>query len=136
MLRYRTMFLTLSACVALAVGSLALSFPETLLETKGVALPNQAAAVWVREVGVTIVALGVLMFLVRKHDDSPTLRAVLLGNAIVQLGLLPIEIRAYQQGVLGLVSGVIPNSALHLALFAGFVFFAMRIRAPGQCEAS
>jgi hypothetical protein len=78
-----------------------------------------------------MVALGVLMFLVRKHDDSPTLRAVLLGNAIVQLGLLPIEIRAYQQGVLGLASGILPNSVLHIVLAAGFVLFAMRIRAPG-----
>lgn len=125
------MFLTLSACVALAVGTLALAVPETLLETKCVALPNHAAAVWVREVGVTILALGVLMFLVRKHGDSPTLRAVLLGNAIVQLGLLPIEIRAYRQGVLGLASGIIPNSVLHIVLAAGFVLFAMRIRTPG-----
>jgi hypothetical protein len=129
MLRYRTTFLTLSSLIALAVGAFALALPHALLESKGVSLPNHAAAVWVREVGITILALGVILFLVRKHADSPTLRAVLFGNAIVQLGLLPIEIRAYQNGVLGLASGIIPNSVLHVLLAGGFLLFAVRMRA-------
>src|SRR4051812_45273139 len=97
---HRSMFLTLSSVVALAVGSLALAFPHMVLESKGVAAPNDAAAIWVREVGVTIFALGVMMFLVRKHAESPTLRAFFFGNAIVQLGLFPIEIGAYQEGLI------------------------------------
>src|SRR5690242_5737555 len=93
----RSLFLAFGSTVALAVGSFALAFPHALLASKGVAPPNAAAAVWVREVGVIIFALGVMMFLVRKHPESPTLRAFFVGNALVQLGLLPIEVEAYRR---------------------------------------
>jgi hypothetical protein len=122
------MFLTLSSAVALAVGGLALALPHVVLDSKGVAPPNDAAAIWVREVGVTIFALGVMMFLVRKHADSPTLRAFFFGNAIVQLGLFPIEIRAYQEGLITQLSGILPNSVLHIVLASGFLLFASRMK--------
>jgi hypothetical protein len=122
----RSLFLTLASLVALAVGSFALALPRTLLASKGVALPNEAAAIWVREVGVAIFALGVTLFLVRKHADSPTLRALFFGNALVQLGLLPIELSAYRERVITLASGIIPNSALHVLLASGFLVLAVR----------
>ncbi len=124
----RTMFLTLSAVVALGIGAFALAFPHALLESKGVLLPNAAALLWVRELGVAIFALGVTMLLVRKHDDSPTLRAFLLGNALIQIGLLPLELFAYQERVITLLSGVVPNSVLHVVLASGFLVFASRMK--------
>jgi hypothetical protein len=126
----RSLFLTFVGVVAIGIGGLALAFPRTLLEGKGVALPNEAAALWVREVGVLILALGVTLFLVRKHHDSPTLRAVLLGNAMVQLGLLPLELFAYRERVITLLSGIVPNSVLHVLLGTGFLLFASRMRRP------
>jgi hypothetical protein len=130
MMLHRSLFLTLSAAVALAVGSFAFAFPYTLLESKGVAPPNGAAAIWVREVGIIIFALGLILFLVRKHADSPTLRALLFGNGLVHLGLLPIEIGAYRAGAILRLSGIVPNSVLHVALAIGFLIFAARIREP------
>jgi hypothetical protein len=120
------MFLTFSSGVAVAVGCFAVVLPQVLLESKGVALPNEAAAVWVRELGVAIFALGVTLFLVRKHAASPTLRAVLYGNALVQLGLLPIEITAHHERVLTRVAGIVPNSLLHVVLALGFLACASR----------
>jgi hypothetical protein len=128
MLRYRSLFLTLSSAVALAIGSVAYALPQVLLESKGVALPNAAAALWVREVGVAIFALGAVMFLVRKQADSPTLRAVFLGNALVQLGLLPIELWAYHEQVITRLAGIVPSSALHAVLAGGFLLFAFRMK--------
>jgi hypothetical protein len=122
----RPLFLTFSSAVALAVGSFALALPQVLLESKGVALPNEAAVVWVRELGVAIFALGVMLFLVRRHAESPTLRAFLYGNALLQLGLLPIEIAAHQERVLTRVSGIVPNSLLHVVLALGFLACASR----------
>lgn len=132
----RSQFLTFSSAIALAVGFMALAFPHALLAGKGVASPNDAAAVWVREVGVTILALGLMMFLVRKHSDSPTLRAFLFGNALIQLGLLPIEIHAYRQQVITQLSGIVPNSVLHVVLASGFSIFAARMRSAPRatCE--
>lgn len=122
------MFLTFSSAVALAVGSFAVALPHALLESKGVAPPNDAAAIWVREVGVNIFALGAMMFLVRRHPESPTLRAFLFGNGIVQLGILPIEIGAYHDRVITHLSGIVPNSLLHVVLASGFLLFAARMR--------
>jgi hypothetical protein len=125
---HRTTFLTLSSVVALAIGTFAFVAPEALLESKGVTIPNSAAALWVREVGLLIFALGLIMFLVRRHPDSPTLRAVLLGNAVVQIGLFPIEIVAYRHDVITLMSGIVPNSVVHALLAVGFLAYALRIK--------
>jgi hypothetical protein len=97
-------------------------------------LPNAAAVLWLREVGVLIFGLGVTLFLLRKHADSATLRAVLFGNAVVHLGLLPLELGAYDANVITQLSGVVPNSALHIVLAGGFVLFGARIRpsVPGR----
>jgi hypothetical protein len=130
MMRHRSMFLTLTSAVALAVGGFAFALPRTLLESKGIALPNEAAVIWVREVGVAIFALGVIMFLVRRHGASPTLRAFFFGSAIVQLGLLPIEIGAYHDRVITHLSGIVPNSVLHIVLASSFLVFAAGMRTP------
>jgi len=127
MLLPRSTFLSFAAAAALAVGSFAVALPHVLLAGKGVALPNDAAALWVREVGVTIFALGAILFLVRKHPESPTLRALLWGNALVQLGLLALELAAHRQGVIPRLSGILPNLVLHVVLAIGFVAYA---RAP------
>ncbi|MBK7402406.1 MAG: hypothetical protein IPJ34_40780 [Myxococcales bacterium] len=123
----RKLFLTMVACVALAVGSVALLGPGVFLETGKGALPSEAAKVMMREVGVLLVAVGLLGWLVRDHPDSPTLRAILVANAVLQVGIFPIEIAAYQRGVFPLLSGILPNSVFHVLAAAGFAYFAARV---------
>ena len=91
----REVFLTIVAGVAVCIGGFAAALPRLLLDSKGVA-PNAATNVWVREVGVLI----------------------------VQLGLLPIEVVAYARGVITKRSGIVPNTVLHVVLAAGFAFYA------------
>ena len=86
--------------------------------------------VWVREVGVLLVALGVMALLVRREPSSPALRAFLIGNSVVHLGLFPIEIVAYRSDVITLLSGIVPNSILHVVLASGFAYFAVTMRPP------
>ncbi len=123
----RSTFLTLAALSAAAVGAAAITIPEQFLAGKGV-VDDPGAVVWMREVGVLILASGVVAFLVRCHDDSPTLRAVLVGNALVQLGLFPIEIAAFRAGVITKLGGIVPNSVLHLVLAAAFLHYARAVR--------
>ncbi|MFT3711372.1 MAG: hypothetical protein QM817_27380 [Archangium sp.] len=122
-------FLTFTAVVALAVGLFAMGAPVALLESKG-ATVTPATVVWVREVGVNIFALGVMSMLMRRHAASPTLRAFLAGNAVVQLGLLPIELLAWRDGTLRELGGVVPNSVLHVVLGTTFAVLALRMREP------
>jgi uncharacterized membrane protein YpjA len=123
----RKFFLTFAGVIALMVGTTALSMPWVLLESKGVTA-NPAAEVWMRELGISILALAVVMLWVRGHADSSTLRAFLFGNAVLQLGLLPIELAAHADGVLTKISGVVPNSVLHVVLAFGFIWYAWRMQ--------
>jgi hypothetical protein len=119
-------FLTIASVIAFTVGTLALVAPSTLLETKGVT--NATAEVWVREVGMLLLAAAFLAYRVRSHAYSPTLVAVLYANAIIQFGLLPIEIAAYQNGSIPSLSGIVPNSFIHLLLGLGFAYYALQSR--------
>lgn len=112
-----------SSLVAFAVGSVALLFPGWILSSKGV-VPSAPTAVWVREVGVLIFAIGLVTFWARKSKEVVAVRAVLLGVATIHLGLLPIELIAYAQGVITKASGVAPNSVLHVVLGLGSLHFA------------
>ncbi|MDD5335294.1 MAG: hypothetical protein PHS32_16300 [Rhodoferax sp.] len=118
----RKIFLSLAAVIALGVGSVALLFPADLLASKGT-VPSEAANVWMREVGVLLLSLGVIAGLMRGHADSPTLKTLMLGNLLVQLGLFLTEIVGYANGVITKLSGVLPSSALNLLLAAGFAYF-------------
>jgi hypothetical protein len=125
----RNVFLSVVACVALLVGSFALIGPGAFLQGAKGALPSAAAEVMMREVGVLLVSVGVLGWLVRKQPDSPTLKSVLWANALLQVGIFPIEIVAYLRGVFPVLSGIVPNSVFHVLAAGGFVYFASTCRA-------
>ena len=116
-------FLSLASIVALDVGTVALLQPTLLLESKG-AVANAAANVWMRETGIALVAIGVMAWQMRHQPDSASLRAFLAGNALLQLGLLVIEVVAFADGVITRGSGIAPNVVLHVVLSVGFVYFA------------
>ncbi|MBK9615190.1 MAG: hypothetical protein IPO35_06615 [Uliginosibacterium sp.] len=83
----RILFLSFATLIALGVGTVATLFPAALLESKGVA-PTAATCLWMREVGVMLLAMGVIFVRVRTQPDSPTMRALMAGNLLIQLGLL------------------------------------------------
>ncbi len=121
----RSTFLAFTATVAFVVGAFALFAPATLLATKGIS--SSTTDVWVREVGVLLLAVGATTFMVRNHENSPTLRALLVSNAVIQVGLFPIEILAYHEGVIVTLSGIVPNSIIHLCLAVGFIYYIVKM---------
>ena len=123
----RKAFLTMSSLIALAVGLFALCAPELLLQSKGVDV-NAGTTIWVREVGMMLIAVGITVFMVRNHADSSTLKAVLVGNVVVQLGLLVIEPLAYSAGIITKLAGMAPNTMIHVLLAFGFCYYASKIR--------
>ncbi len=121
----RKTLLTLASCIALGVGTLAAFFPGILLASKGVA-PVASTVVWVRECGVALLAIGGIALAVRSHANSPTLRAFLLGNAAYQVMLAPIEVLAFFDGTITELSGIVPNTVIHVVLAGAFVWFGAR----------
>ncbi len=129
----RQIFFMFAAFVAISVGLFAMLFPVILLETKGVAaLPT--TLVWTMETGLLILATGIMIFLVRKEKSSPTLKAIVLGNIIIQLGLFTLELTAFLNGVITKPSGVIPNLTVHVLLATGFFYFWRVMKVFGGSE--
>jgi hypothetical protein len=122
----RGYFISFAAAIALVVGTLALVFPAELLASKGT-VPSVTANWWMREVGVLLLCIGFLNLRVRNDPDSATLKTLMFGNLLVQLGLLITELVAYQQGVITLLMGILPNGILHLGLSFGFAYYWSKI---------
>ncbi|WP_395066132.1 hypothetical protein [Flavobacterium sp.] len=118
----RKTFLTTASIIAFSVGIFALLFPSILLDSKGVT-PLYGTLVWTRETGLLLLSIGVIAFLIRKNDDSETLKAFLFGNSFIQIGLFIIELSAYFDGIITKLSGIIPNLILHILLAIGFIHF-------------
>ena len=116
----RKLLFTITAVTAGAVGALALLFPRVLIAGVKMAATTPAAEVMARTVGVLLLGIAVLDFLVRDHEDSPSLRAILLTNLFVQLAILPIDPMAYATGVYGTPAAFVPNTVLHLVLATGY----------------
>jgi hypothetical protein len=116
----RKTLLTLTAITALAVGALALLAPAVLIENIKVAAPSATANAMARTAGILLVVIGLLDFLVRGHGDSPTMRAILTVNLVLQLGILPMDPLAFVAGTFTTLGSFVPNTILHVLLAAGF----------------
>ncbi|WP_421810724.1 hypothetical protein [Flagellimonas sp.] len=131
----RKTFVTIVAPLAALIGIVALFYPSVLLESKGVN-SGEPVKVWMSEVGILLISTGIVLFLVRKEQVSIALKAIFFGNIIIQIGLLTIEILAYQNGVIKEVSGIIPNSILHILLLFGFTYYLVKMTTHNKvsCE--
>lgn len=119
----RKTFLTIAALVASSIGAIALFFPTTLLVDMKSATVSDTSLVMARTAGAFLLSFGVLNFLVRGHDNSPTMVSLLLANALLQLLILPVDPLAYAFGVYASVMSFIPNTILHVAMLIGFLHF-------------
>lgn len=127
----RQVFLTIASIIAFSVGFFAIIFPTTLLESKGVE-PLVGTLVWTRETGLLLLTIGITIFLVRKHESSPTLKTVIFGNIIIQIGLFLIELIAYTNGIITNLSGIIPNLTLHILLTIGLAYYWATMKSNSQ----
>ena len=106
---------------ALVFGLALLVFPTSMLAGFGLSVPEEAK-VLSRDVGATLIGLGVINWMARNATGEP-LRALLVGNVVVQA--LELVVNAYE-----IASGALPTQAggglvIHLVLGAVFVL-AMR----------
>jgi hypothetical protein len=124
----RKTFLTIVSCIAMLIGVFSLTLPSVLLESVKVALPSETANVMACTVGVLLISIGILNFMVRGHEDSPTLKSVLIANLILQLGIMPIDPIAYLNGVFTTLGSFMPNTILHIILACGFAYYLSKMK--------
>jgi hypothetical protein len=95
--------------------------PDSMLAGFGLAAPA-AAKVVARDVGATLIGLGVINWMARDASGQ-TLRAILVGNVVVQA--LELLINGYEIVVQDLPNQAAPGLLIHVVLGAIFVL-AMR----------
>ncbi len=128
----RKHFLTLVAGIAILVGTVCVFQPTFLLQEIKHAVANPASVVMARTAGMGFLAVGLLNFAVRNHDDSPSLRAILGANLLFQLALIPIDPWAFAEGTFRTLGSFVPNTILHIVLAIGFTYFLRQARAPEE----
>jgi hypothetical protein len=124
----RKTFLTITAVIVLLIGCFALIAPEVMISSVKYAAPSETANVMLRTVGILLIAIGLLDFMVKGHEDSPTMRSVLIANLVLQLGIMPIDPSAYATGVYRTVGSFAPNTVLHVILACGFAYYLAKMR--------
>jgi hypothetical protein len=106
---------------AVLFGLALLVFPSSMLAGFGLAVPTEAK-VLSRDVGATLIGLGVINWMVRNATGQP-LRALLVGNVVVQA--LELLVNGYEIVIGDLPSQAAGGLVIHLVLGAVFVL-AMR----------
>ena len=116
--------LMIGAVAAFIFGLALTVFPTTILAGFGLAVPD-AAVVLSRDVGVTLIGLGVINWMAR-NVTGEALRAILVGNVVVQA--LELVVNAGEIAVGALPVQAAGGLVIHLVLGAIFVLAMMRAR--------
>jgi hypothetical protein len=124
----RKTFLTVTSIIVLLIGCFALISPGVLITDVKYAVPSETANVMARTVGILLISVGVLNFLVKDHEDSPTMRSILIANLVLQIGIMPIDPSAYAAGVYRTVGSFAPNTVLHVLLACGFIYYLAKMK--------
>lgn len=124
----RKTFLTITSVIVLLIGCFALTSPSVLITDVKYAAPSETANVMARTVGILLITVGLLNFLVKDHEDSPTMRSVLIANLVLQIGIMPIDPSAYASGVYRTVGSFAPNTVLHIILASGFIYYLAKMK--------
>jgi hypothetical protein len=81
-----------------------------------------------RETGVLLLGVGIMALGMRRQPHSAGMKAFMLGNLFVQLGLIATELLGYHDGTITRFWGVAPNLVLNFLLASGFAFFWLRAK--------
>ena len=122
----RSIFLLLTAVIALLFGGMMLVAPDKASETFGITFSPEIGIVF-RWLGVMIVCSGILNFIVRNDSGTSTLKAVLIFTAAFHALSLLIDFVGIGQGVLK-TGNLIPGIVVHSFVAVGSVFYLLKIK--------
>lgn len=115
-------FLTVAALLAWIFGAMMLLAPAPFYAPTGIALTPMLATL-AQAHGATLIGLGVIDWLARNADPR-VVRAVLIGNLVVQLLSLGVVVRTITLGVPG--TAMAPAIVIHVVLGTLFAYFLLR----------
>jgi hypothetical protein len=100
--------------------------PSVAVDGNGFAASTQLDYVF-RLLGGLLVSIGVLNFLVYNHQDSKTLKAVLIVNILNHTVSTGIDIQTIFSGLVD-IARLAPFLIIHLSIGLGSLFYALKIK--------
>ena len=121
----RKIFLIIAGILPIFFGLNMMFNPKVMLDM--VAIPTDASMRMVLQwMACPLATLGVINFLSARDEGSTALRAVLLGNVVVHILGMGVDIYQRAIGQLNL-QGVVFGAVIHLGLGGGAAYFLMRL---------
>jgi hypothetical protein len=116
-------FLGISA-VILGLFGLSMIFNSANM-AKGFGLDlNDLSVVLFRDLGSTLIGVAVINWMARGIQDTKALKAIVLGNLVIQVLGVIVNVADITQGYMG--SGGWVGVLLHVVLAAGFAYYYLR----------
>jgi len=116
--------LTIGAVLAWLFGAMLLLVPGPFFAPIGITMTDKIATI-AQNQGAALIAIGVIDFLARGTTDRTALRAVLVGNLVIQVLSLLVAIRALALGIFPPQGA--PSVVIHLVLGTLFALALRRV---------
>jgi len=117
--------LIIGALLAWIFGAMLILVPGPFFAPIGIPMTDKIATI-AQNQGAALIAIGVINFLARGTVDRVALRAVLVGNLVIQVLSLLVTVRALALGIFPPQGA--PSVVIHLALGT---LFALALRRVG-----
>ena len=122
----KSTFLLIVVIIATLVGGMMTFMPNNAAESFGLT-GNLENSVLFRWLGVGILASALLIFLLRKSNDSHTLKAVFIFTLIWHALSLIVDFVGISQGVL-VISKLLPGMIAHSFISVGSIIYLMKLK--------
>ncbi len=117
-------FLTVSAVILGLFGLAMILMPEKMADNFGFEISNLGRVLF-RDLGATLLGVAAINWLARDVTDTAGLRAVILGNLVLQVIETIVNVADISQDYMG--SSAWGGVALHVILGAGFAYSYSRL---------
>lgn len=124
----RSTFLTITSAISALFGGMMFVLPDMV--AVGFDQTHSSFSLFLmREMGLIIIASGVLNFLVRNDKGTATLSAVFIFNITYHIIMVPIVFMGVSQGVFT-IDKSIGGLAAHLFIGIGSIIYLMKTKSP------
>jgi hypothetical protein len=87
---------------------------------------NASTAVVLQWMGCPLISVGIMNLLARNDEGSIALRALMIGNILIHVLGMGIDVYDYASGFIKM-SGVVMGAIVHIGLGGGFAFYLSRL---------
>jgi len=122
----RSIFLIIASIISVLFGCMMFFLPDMVAEGFG-STPTPFSNFLMREMGLLVLASGILNFLVRNDSDSMALKAIFIFNIVYHVTMIPIVLIGVSQEVFA-IDKSFGGLAAHLSIGVGSLFYLLKIK--------